>query len=495
MTTTSKGAPALTATLNPEAPRRLLWSEPVAAASIGSSPDLLPQGKPLMNHLNAPPPTPVPQRSTPWRPRVLVIAELANPDWVSVPLVGWCHWNALSKLVDGHLVTHVRNRENIVKTGLSPDRLTIIDTTPLERPIYRAVSALRGGEGGLTTLTAVSSLPYYYFEHVLWRELGARIRGHEWDIVHRLTPLTPTAPSILASKCAQHGVPFVIGPLNGGLPWPKGFSYARVSEREWLSYVRAAYKLLPGYKATRRCASAIITGSRDTRMQISQSHRHKTVYIPENAVEPGRFTREKTGPVTRPLKVAFVGRFTLYKGADMLIEAAAPLVRSGAATLDLIGDGQQGPSLRALAAREGLPENIFAGWIDHSKLEQRLAQADVLGFPSIREFGGGVVLEAMALGIVPIVVDYGGPGELVTPGTGFTIPIGSRTEIIAALRAVLERLVEDPSQIRPMGVRARARVLRSFTWEAKAKQVLEVYRWVLDRGDKPDFGMPLLDPA
>jgi glycosyltransferase involved in cell wall biosynthesis len=447
-----------------------------------------------MNDLDLSPPGPATSSALRSKPRVLVIAELANPDWVSVPLVGWSHWHALSKLVDGHLVTHARNRENILKTGLPLDRLTVIDTTPIERPIYRAVSALHGDECGLTTFTAVSSIPYYYFEHLLWRELGARIRSREWDIVHRLTPLTPTAPSLVAAKCAQHGVPFVIGPLNGGLPWPKGFHYARVAEREWLSYVRDAYKLLPGYRGTRRHAAAILTGSRDTRQQIGQAHRHKTIYIPENAIDPTRFTREKTGPAALPLKVAFVGRFTLYKGADMLLEAAAPLVRSGNLKLDLIGDGVQGPSLRALAAKEGLPESIFAGWVDHSKLEQRLSEADVLGFPSIREFGGGVVLEAMALGIVPIVVDYGGPGELVTPGTGIALPMGSRSAIVASLRAAFERLIADPSEIRAMGARARARAFRSFTWKTKAEQVLEVYRWVLGRRSKPDFGMPLPDP-
>ena len=49
----------------------------------------------------------------PASPRVLLIASECNPEWVSTPLIGWSLTRAIRVLVDGHLVTHVRNRDKI----------------------------------------------------------------------------------------------------------------------------------------------------------------------------------------------------------------------------------------------------------------------------------------------------------------------------------------------------------------------------------------------
>jgi glycosyltransferase involved in cell wall biosynthesis len=179
----------------------------------------------------------------------------------------------------------------------------------------------------------------------------------------------------------------------------------------------------------------------------------------------------------------------------MLLEAAAPLVRERKVTIEVIGDGPQMAELKGIVERESAGSGVtFSGWIDHGKLQDRYLEADVFAFPSIREFGGGVALEAMALGVVPIVVNYGGPAELVTENTGFLIPIGPRRQIIAHLRDLLIGLVEDPSAVESRAPAAIRRAEKHFTWPAKAQQILEVYRWVLDgRIRKPDFGMPLPD--
>ena len=66
--------------------------------------------------------------------------------------------------------------------------------------------------------------------------------------------------------------------------------------------------------------------------------------------------------------------------------------------------------------------------------------------------------------------------------------MSEKRSIIAALRRVFEQLVSDPSRIAAIGRRAQDRVFERFTWDAKAEQIHEVYRWVLgERKDRPVF--------
>ena len=421
-------------------------------------------------------------------PRVLVIAEAANPEWVSVPLVGWSMAKALRQVADVHLVTQVRNREAVLRTGLIEGQdVTFIDTEPLLRPMTRLSGVLRMGRGkGWTTVTAIAALAYPYFERLVWQKFGAALRAGEYQLVHRVTPLTPTTVSPLAGKCAAVGVPFVMGPLNGGVPWPPGFDAERRQEREWLSYVRGVYKLMPGRRRMLDSAAAIIVGSKHTQSEIPAAYQDKTIWLPENAIDPDTFTTTRVGSDGGPMRAAFVGRLVPYKGPDMLIEAAQDLLRGGRMTLDIVGDGPMRDALVAQVAREGLNGSVtFHGFRTHQEVRDILLRAEILTFPSIREFGGGVVLEAMALGVVPVVVDYAGPGELVDATVGFKVPIGSRADIVSGFREVMTSLSEERSDLLQKSDAARDRVADFFTWPAKARQIRSIYDWLMDQTSEP----------
>ena len=123
----------------------------------------------------------------------------------------------------------------------------------------------------------------------------------------------------------------------------------------------------------------------------------------------------------------------------------------------------------------------FHGNLPHQQVQEVMARANLLTFPSIREFGGGVVLEAMALGVVPMVVEYAGPGELVSEATGYPIPLGRRAQIVDGFRAALTALAADPSALPGKARLARDQALSEFTWDAKAARIVALYRDVLDR--------------
>ena len=417
------------------------------------------------------------------RLRILAVAEAANPEWTSVPLVGWSLAHALREVADVHIVTQVRNRDAILRAGLREGiDFTAIDSEAIARPVHRASELLRMGKGkGWTITTALSSrLAYPHFERLVWRQFRDRLVAREFDLVHRITPLTPAANSSLAARCKRIGLPFVLGPINGGVPWPPGFNAERWREREWWSYARGLYKFSPARRRMMQSCTAIIAGSRIAEGELPVSCAGKTTRIPENGVDLSRFNLRAAQPGTLPLRGCFVGRLVPLKGVDILIEAATPLLRDGRLKLDLVGSGPLESSLRELVDREGLQDAVtFHGWLAHAEVQCVLAQAQLLTFPSIREFGGGVVLEAMAMGVVPMVCDYAGPAELVTSKTGIKVPIGSRAEVVASFRSALHRVVEDPGILSGMADKARAEIEARYTWQRKAQQIIEVYKWAL----------------
>lgn len=173
----------------------------------------------------------------------------------------------------------------------------------------------------------------------------------------------------------------------------------------------------------------------------------------------------------------------------MAIEAAAPLLRSGKCTLDVVGDGPEMPMVRSLAESLGVVGSVrFHGWLKHEQVMATLSTCHAMLFPSIREFGGGVVLEAMARGVFPIIVDYGGPGELVTNNNAARVPIGDRESIVAGCRHALATALEAPEALESARRNALARCHELFTWTAKAAQIRRVYDWVLG-GPRPDLDL------
>lgn len=420
--------------------------------------------------------------------RVLLLADDCNPEWPSLPVVGYQMVKALRHVADVTLATHVRNRPNL--TGKLHDiDVEFIDNEYVAAPLHKLATWVRRGNQGNWSAAVAGAYPSALaFDLEVYRRFRKRLDAGEFDVVHRLTPMSPALPSPIASWSPA---PFVLGPLNGGLAWPEQFRAELVRERETLRKLRGLYKWLPFHHSTYRDAAAILASFEHTIADLPESARARCIDFPEVGVAPELFEYPGERPARDQVVFISVGRFVPLKLLDVAIRVFAESPKLRAQKLVLVGDGMDRPALERQVAELGLTNVVeFAGWMNQEQVAARLRDADVFFFPSIRELGGGVVVEAMACGCVPVVVSYGGPGGLVAgQECGVAVPLGDKDQLVRRFTEVLERYVDDRQLRLQHGQAAYERAIEHFSWGSKARKVLEVYEWVTGRRSvKPVFG-------
>ena len=430
--------------------------------------------------------------------RILLLAPDCNPDSITTPQIAYAHAAALARLHTVTLVVRAANEQSIRRAGSAFHEIEAIRLPGLDQLYGWALRRIFKYDYGRQSLTAASYPLQIAFELRAWRQLRRRILSGDFDVVLRILPIVSVLPSPFAFFLRNGPIPFVLGPLNGGLPWPKGFPQLDKQRSEagyWVSNLRGLYRYLPFARSTYAKAAAIIAGSSHTFEEFA-NYREKLFFVPgENGVDPAVFNgRVRPGAsCDGKLRLIFVGRLIPLKACDLALRAAAELLRAGAAHFTVVGDGPERESLQQLTKSLGIDNAVsFTGWLPSSDTLAQLEQADVLVFPSLREFGGAVIFEALALGAVPVVADFGGPGDIVTPQVGYKIALRNESDLILKLGSVLRHLADDRNHLERLRQQGMAYAREHLTWDGKARVVSRVLRWATGHGPKPALDRPSL---
>lgn len=199
-----------------------------------------------------------------------------------------------------------------------------------------------------------------------------------------------------------------------------------------------------------------------------------------NAYDDAIFT-STTPWDARETELAFLGRLVSQKGCDVLLRAMGRLRSEGLTPgLTVIGDGEDRTMLEALAATEGLSDQIrFAGTLQGAALAAELNRHRLLVVPSRYEEPFGIVaLEGLACGCMPIVSAKGGLVDAIGPH-GVTFPNGDDAALARAIAACLAAPAE--TQARMASVEDH---LRPFTAGAVARRYIEIFSEIT-AGDAP----------
>jgi glycosyltransferase involved in cell wall biosynthesis len=321
-----------------------------------------------------------------------------------------------------------------------------------------------------------------------WKALFAARKLHRRLHFEAFHHLTYTNDWMASPTGALLPIPYLRGPGGGAHRTPSAFVRRYpLKGRLWERFRVIAQWLLrhdPFFILGQRRAKAILVCNYEALDAIPKKWRHKAQLFPVNGVSPEAFG-ENSSPavVSGQFRVMTAGRLIRLKAFDLAIRAFGQFVEGTKArasvkevNLTIVGEGPERTQLEALAHSLGLDGLVrFVGWKPRAELWAQMRSSDVFLFPSVRDGGGLVVVEAMAAGKPVVCVDLGGPGMHVTAECGFKVKPETPDQVVSDLAAALEILYRDPELRERMGCAACKRAEHEYLWDRLAERLLKLY--------------------
>ncbi|WP_209332841.1 glycosyltransferase family 4 protein [Lunatimonas salinarum] len=191
------------------------------------------------------------------------------------------------------------------------------------------------------------------------------------------------------------------------------------------------------------------------------------------------------------VKLGFIGRISHPRKGVLFIPRIFSSIRKKQKNVKLkyLGGGQDLNALKMMHFFDRLANRVeFTGMFQIEDIPRLASDIDIFLMPSKSEGFGIVLIEAMSMGIVPIVSRIEGVTDwIVEDGlSGFVVDRNEKTFVEKALY-----LIENPKKRKAMAKQARQRVVEMFTVEIVSERYAELLEKVLDL---PDINTSNLTP-
>jgi glycosyltransferase involved in cell wall biosynthesis len=423
-------------------------------------------------------------------------------------------WNLVKRLSRAHrlwVLTAAQNRQAL-EAALEKEPLPGLEFVYVDLPGW--LHGLTKHQGGIQFYAYLWQWKAYFVARKLHRQV-------RFDAFHHLSYDNDWMASPIGALLP---VPYFRGPCGGAHSIPRAFlrefPFANRLGEQGREQLQRLFRLDPFFILSRRRAKTILVGNREAWEALPRRSRQKAKLMSVNGVPPELMALARprlAQPVTRgegqdytvqgeasehtvqgetsdhtvqgqpadrrrlPFHVLMAGRLVRIKGFDLAIHAFARFARSHPdAQFTIVGEGPELARLQDLTRALDCERQVrFAGWMPREQLFVKMASCYVFLFPSLRDGGGLVVVEAMAAGTPVICLDLGGPGLHVTDQCGIKVAPASPPQAITGMADALERLYNYEGLRVQMGQAARRRVEQVYDWDRVAERVLEMYRAAL----------------
>ena len=416
--------------------------------------------------------------------RILMVAENISLRMSGETLLPCCYFEQfIANGQDVYMLCHERARDDL-RADLTPLQFTqvrFVEDTALQRFLYR-----------------IGRLFPYRVEDLIFNQMiqlvtqlrmrriaRALVAQFHIDVVFQPAPIAAKALSFMHGL----GAPVVIGPMSGGMELPPAFrSMDGPVVRLLIAMARRVSGVLHRVFPGKLRASALIVANAQTRAALPKGISGQVHEVMESAVDLERWVARpaRIRPADAPVSFIFCSRFVDWKGIRLLVRAFAPLARSGGVTLHLVGDGELFEEITQQVRREGLTRHVILhGRVGRDRYQEMLRETDVYVTPSLRECGGMAMMEAMAVGLPVIGINWGGAAQYASPACALLVDPISQDAVITGLTAAMQRMALSPTLRQSMGSAARRHLEDAgHGWADKAKNVLDILEEVANVTDR-----------
>ena len=400
-----------------------------------------------------------------------------EPNNGSEPEVGWQMVNQIAKLLPNdniYALTKKNNKEKI-ETVEYPKNIHFMYYAPPKWLTFWK----KGGRGIRT---------YYY----LW-SIGAALfmkkQKINFDIIHHITFVNDWIPSfyfLLKNKNSK----FIWGP-NGSND-PIDFKFLDNNKLKIQEIITNSLKLFfrnldPFFQICKSKSDCIIGINKNVKYKLSLTDKkfifEPAIAIKEEDIQDKNYDQEIKN---KDFIIISVGRLVHIKNFKLTILSFGKFLENNKhitnIKLQIIGDGPEKEKLITLTKKLNIENNVnFTGKISLDDVQNNFSKANLFLFPTL-ENAGFVTLEAMSKALPILAMRYGGPEQFVISHRDKQLvdPDLSYDELAHTFSEKIKYFYDNPSLCEEIGNQNKVDILNNFTWEAKAKKMVNLYKELLN---------------
>jgi len=386
-------------------------------------------------------------------------------------VLGWNIVLQLSRLHEVYVLTHSGNREAIENIINKKNNLKI-------KFYYIDLS-------GFLSFTKKSIQIYAY----LWqikayftaKKLNKKIN---FDLFHHVTYANDWMASYIGALLPT---PYIRGPGGGAHRVPKKFVKEYPIKGRLAQKIRSIGQWMfrhdPFFVIGQNRAKAILVCNQEAFDALLEKWQKKAYFFPVNGIssEDLSLLKNKSENQNSEFSILSAGKLIKIKGFDLAVKSfkifseKVPDVK-----LIIAGEGPELEDLKKLVAELRLESRVvFEGWIPRKKLLQKMLDCDVFLFSSLRDGGGNVVIEAMAVGKPVVCFDLAGPGFHIDEKCGIKIKPELPEQAVKEMAKALEKLYFDKELRINLGEEAREKAKKEYSWDKLGDKLFEIYKNVI----------------